>query len=617
MVRPILLIIGVVSTSAWAGGSLHPFVDEASSRGVSYLVAPIPQLQGIFGFGCAITDVDCDGDQDVLILGKATGRLGVFENQGSGTFIDRTLSCGIASMLNPSGVSAADYDGDGDLDVLLTQLIGGPRLYRNDGLMSFTDSTTAAGLQDGGAERASSWADINGDGYLDLFIANYHNAVPAAYGLPSRLWMNRGDGTFEDIGADHDLAQYAYSFLGCFSDFDRDTDPDLYISNDRAMLAPFVANQLLLNDEGRLIDISPACGGAPAFYSMGIAAADIDGNGFTDFFAANIASTSQPLGPINPLFLGQPGGSFVESCATWGLVPDQVNVTAWAVHALDFDNDRDLDLHVCNQLHTDRFYINSGTPPMTESTLAVGLLGPTAMHRSTYGAATGDLDGDGGVDILVNDMGSPARLMMNHEGRLHRWARLRIGGYGANTQAIGALVEARIGAEWTTHEVLCGGTGYLGQSETIVHIGCAAASQIDEVRIRWPHHSGERTLSNLPAMRLWSVPHPSGLGDFDSDGDRDYSDRIEFLSALGAPFTPGSERADFDGDSDVDVSDAAAFDAVYRGQVSDFDGDGVVGGVDLGLILADWGGNSALLDSNHDGNTDGADLALLLSQWGP
>lgn len=617
--QPSVVWVIVLAVCASVRGDVLPFVNEASLRGVSYQMMNYPQLWGIYGFGCAVVDLDSDGDQDIVILGKADGTVGLFENLGAGQFANRSTTSGIAPATAAapwSGVSAADVDGDRDLDLLLTRLLVGPVLLRQTAPFQFQDITAQSGLIDAGGERASSWADFDGDGNLDMFLANYSNLVAGTSGIPSRLYRGNGDGSFVDVSAQHDIGGHARTFLGCWADYDRDGDPDLYISNDRAMLWPFVANRLLHNGNGQMEDISVGCGAAEPFYSMGIAAADIDENGRIDYFATNISTRDQPLGPINPLFLQTGSGLFTESCAVWGLVPDTLNVTGWATHAFDFDNDRDLDLHVCNQFHTDRFHVNSLMPPMTESAAALGMLGPTQLNRPTHGAAIGDVNGDGGIDVLVNDLGGAVRLMMNRQGPTARWARVRLIGIGGNTQAIGALAEATMGSRTTQHEVLCSGTGYLGQSESVLHIGCGSAGRVDVLRLHWPHGSGERTLANLPTNQHWTIPPTEFLGDFELDRDRDHADRVAFVACLAGGFAPGCEAADFDGDSDIDLLDAVAFDQVFGGLRSDINGDGTVSGKDLAGVLSAWG-QPGIADLDHDGLTNGGDLALLLADWTP
>ena len=166
-------------------------------------------------------------------------------------------------------------------------------------------------------------------------------------------------------------------------------------------------------------------------------------------------------------------------------------------------------------------------------------------------------------------------------------------------------------------EELCGGNGYLGQSELSLHYGLGDAVAVDAVEVRWPAGGAVRTLRNLAPGQRWTAYPPSRLGDLEGDGDRDLADWSQLAAWGPGPLAPGREMMDFDGDGALGGADAAAFWALPGTRLGDLDADGSVGGGDLGLLLGQWGAAGSFADLDLDGSVGGGDLGLLLGQWGP
>jgi len=403
-----------------------------------------------------------------------------------------------------------------------------------------------------------------------------------------------------------------------WSDFDRDSWPDLCVSNDRG--AGNLPNQLWRNASGAFTDVSASTGLDVALCSMGIACADLDGDLRSDFYFTNVPDPAPPLFGVNPLMLSEGTGTFARADAAWGVSHLKFS---WAAILWDFDNDADLDLYVNNESQTNTLYRNPGTPPMEDIAAAAGVTGTTPL---SHVSVVGDLDRDGDLDLVQNNLAGAVRRYMNNEGTRSAWLRLRIAGEGRVRDAIGAsatlVARDEKGqaqpAQW--REVLCGGNGYLGQNETTLHFGLGSAASVASIEVRWPAGGPVRVLANPPIGAQWTAYPPERLGDFDGDGVVGLADWSAF--ALRGPadgtgtFAPGAEMFDFDGDFDLDASDLAAFWSRATLARGDLDGDGLVGAADLATLLSGWGQTGVIADLDLDGSVGAADLAILLSAWG-
>jgi hypothetical protein len=628
--------------SVAARADIVPFTDEAISRGVVYVMPPPGQVVGAYGNGCGFVDLDDDGDADLVILGAASQRVGIFENNGGGVFTNRSLTSGIPILSWISAFAAADYDNDGDLDLYITR-IGKPNvLARNDGGFSFTDVAAAAGVADLGAGKGAAWADFDLDGHLDLYVCNYNGIVPGTGGLNNRLYRNNGNGTFTDIAPGMGMDDHGLSFQVSWCDYDRDGDVDLYLSNDRGHQPPlFRANQLWRNDGARFTNVSEASGTKLALYSMGVACGDFDGNGWPDLYCTNL---DYDAAGYNPLLLNQGDGTFIESSARAGV---DHWTSSWGAMFWDFDNDGTVDLYVNNAAAPNALYTGGNGFPCTDIAVAAGVVGSAGP---SFCAAFADIDGDGDLDLLMNNLSGNVQLFINHEGERRHAARFRLIGPSANRSAIGGSIDVRVGDAWSFREVQAGTNGYLGQNEMILHVGIGDATVADELVARWP--GGEtRTLVNIPTGWVYALHRDARLGDADGDEDVDLDDFLAFAPCYGHVVGPGCEVMDFDGNGAIDEADFLTFvdrfDGVLidcndngisdleeiladpdrdadgdgllddcTGPPADFNGDGAVNAADLAILLAAWGPCHACPpDLDSDGTVGAGDLAILLSRW--
>jgi len=544
---------------------VNPFTEEAVSRGVDYEMG-LTQGQGSYGyvgFGCAIVDLDDDGDQDLVIIGGVNRRVGLFRNDGLGQFTDVSLSSGIPLLEEGSALAIADYDGDGLLDLYLTEMGLPNKLMRNDGNLQFTNVAVTAGVADAGGSKGASFGDYDGDRWLDLYVNNYNGQVS---GFNNKLYRNLGDGTFQDVSVAQGVDSDSNSFQSVWSDYDLDGDVDLYISNDRGATQG-KPNELYRNDDGTLVDVSVASGASIALDSMGLACGDFDGNGWPDFFLTNVAGQGMMN---NPLLLNQGDGTFVRFEDEAGVDGAGAGATGWGTHFFDYENDGTLDLYVNYQFHANELFSCAAGFPCTNQAAFLNVAGPPSGGNCesgicSWGSAVGDVDNDGDQDLLVNNTGENVRLYINHEGETRNWIRYRVIGELPNGHAIGARVRTRSGSTWQWREILAGGNSYLGMNELVVHVGLGAATQADEVEIHWPGGSPMRTITDLPANHVWTIYRPDRLGDVDNDGDIDATDFPTFSSCVGDPFEPGCEIMDLDSDSDVDCADYTLLTGMWTG----------------------------------------------------
>lgn len=587
--------VAVLSAAHLQAGSIAPFTEEAISRGVVYAMQGYPQSSGQFGFGCGFADLDGDGDQDIVIVGAADGHVGLFENNGSGQFSDRSAGSGIPLLTQGSAFVAADYDGDGDLDLYLTQFAVANVLVRNEGNFQFTDVTATAGVGDAGEGKGAAFGDYDGDGWLDLYVCNYTGLVLPP-GNNNKLYHNLGNGTFEDVSVAQTVDDPGLGFEAAWFDYDRDGDVDLYLSNDRGHLTG-LPNQLWRNDNGQLVNVSIGSGADGGFYSMGLACGDFDGNGCPDLYCTNISSTTPPdtVGGVFPLYLNQCDGSFVESSVMAGVdLSSKVGWSGWGAIFFDFDNNAHQDLYVNIQFEDNVLFACDGTFPCVDIAVSANVTAdtgvcpvPSSSCHPSFSSAVADVDNDGDLDLLVNNLAINVELFINHEGQTRKWVKYHIAGQGNNLFAVGADIRVRSGATWQMREILAGGNGYLGQNELAVHFGLDDATVADETVVTWPGGGTARSLTNLPINETWTIFPPERLGDADDNSTVDLDDFLVFAECYEVPFEPGCEIMDFDGNSLVNSSDYDAFLAAFDATPADCDGDKIIDMTEIIQGLAD------------------------------
>lgn len=306
----VVIAVGICASLALAGGGPVAFTEEGVARGVDYYTPLRLGLLG-FGYGVAFADLDGDGDPDLAASGSTTGLIGLWENDGAGAFTSRAATSGAPLMPCASGLIAFDHDADGDLDLYITQVNSGNVLLRNDGGFAFADVSATAGVADTGPGMGPAAGDFDGDGYLDIYVTNYDTI--------DRVYHNNGDGTFSEVAASLGLADPWRGYQAVFFDYDRDGDADLYVSNDKKSPTETVMhNRLYENSNGVLNDVSSGSGADINIYSMGVAVGDFNGDGMPDLYCTNLAVED------NALLINLGGGQFVRSELAAGVASNRI-----------------------------------------------------------------------------------------------------------------------------------------------------------------------------------------------------------------------------------------------------------------------------------------------------
>jgi hypothetical protein len=482
------------------------------------------------------------GAPPVRTAGSPTSRL--FRNDlerpgGRLQFTDVTEAAGVGFIGYGMGAAVGDIDNDGDLDLYVTAY-GNNALYRNDGNGRFTDVTAAAAANDSRWSTSAAFVDYDRDGHLDLYVANYLDFTPAANKpcaeaagqrdycaptayrpLPDRLLRNRGDGTFEDVSEKSGITRAFGNGLGvAVGDYDADGWPDIYVANDAT------PNQLWMNrhdgtfeDMGLLSGTAYNAAGRPEG-SMGIASGDYDRDGDEDLVVTNI------IGETFVLYENDGSGGFEDRRAGVGLAAPTAMMTGFGADWFDADNDGWLELFIANgavnlipslrgtpnpfrqrnQLFTTRPGTVANQPTLTPAANAptearepVRLTELTAQAgpgleflEVSRGAAFGDLDLDGRVDILVTNNGGPVRLLRNVTPGARHWLRLRLVQPDRNRRAIGASVRVELPGQPPLVRRVRSGGSYLSVSDDRLYVGLGGASSPVAVTVTWPDGTQQR-----------------------------------------------------------------------------------------------------------------------------
>ncbi len=503
------------------------FVHTDGSSGNYYIVETVTG-------GVAIFDYDGDLFPDIYFLNGAplpgwSGREkptnALYRNTGDWFFADVTEPSGTGDLGYGLGVAAADYNNDGFLDLYVNNF--GPNvLYRNNGDGTFTDVTNQAGVDAGNLVGAgAAFLDIDNDGLLDLYVANYVNfnfqnhvfhrregypeyAGPRDYQpVPDILYRNQGDGTFVDISKTAGIAAHPGTGMGLVAcDYDQDGDMDVFVLNDVAQ------NFLFRNDgKGHFEEVAMLSGTAFNVYgdelgSMGVDCGDFDGDGDLDFFMTSYQ------GEFPVLYRNLGNGLFEDATAVTGAGAGTYPYVNWGTGMVDLDNDGDLDLFIANGHLQDQIdsYDQTTAYRVEDVVLANDgkgnfhrispqcFLGPRAIH-SSRGCAFDDLDGDGKLDGVVLNSREAPTIWRNRSRGNNSWLRLILVGTQSNRSAIGAWANVESGGRRQVAQVVSG-RGYQSHWGLTLHFGLGQLKTVEKLEIRWP--SGITTnLEELPVCR--------------------------------------------------------------------------------------------------------------------
>ena len=535
--------------------SVPHFEDVARAAGLT-----IPHISSVdkkyilesMSGGVGFIDCDNDGKLDIVTVNGSTVEryrknggdplVTLYHQDGSLKFTDITQRAGLTRKGWGMGVSVADYDNDGLQDLYVTGY-GGNALYHNLGGCKFEDVTEKAGVGAGGFSTGTTWADYDRDGRLELFVSRYvhvdMNKLPepgsdlkfcrykgvlvqcgpwGMQGESDLLFHNRGDGTFEEVSKKAGVSDpgHYYGLGAVWGDYDNDGWPDLYVANDAG------PNYLYRNKHDGTFEEIGLLGGAALSAdgqeqgSMGVDFGDYLRDGRMGIIVTNFADQA------NALYRNRGPEEFADVSWAAGIAQPSVPLVGWGTGFFDMDNDGWLDLFIANGHVYPEVGAASGAggfrQPMLlhrnkrdgtfeEVSAAAGLSDiPLAARR---GAAFGDVNNDGCVDILLLNVGQPPSLLINHCKNGNRRVMFQLTGTKSNRLAIGARVTVRTAKLSQLAEVRSGGS-YLSQNDLRLHFGLGEEQIMKEVEIQWPNGNVE-VLKDLPADFLYSVTEGSGV----------------------------------------------------------------------------------------------------------
>jgi hypothetical protein len=529
-------------------------------------------LQRNMGQGAAVGDYDGDGDLDVYLLGFLDRANVLLRNDldlGTASFTDVTADAGVGGLGMSRVAHFVDLDNDGDLDLIVlndNDAAGAyppSTLYRNDAGV-FTDVTTGSGFEPLGYLRMGmSLADYDLDGLLDVYVTvwpMYGPEGPARMLGENRFYRNLGNFTFEDVTDAVGLGGLGRdSFTAIFHDLDEDGRPDIHVAIDHS------SDETYLNTGSGFDRVTEDVGTTHTGNDMGANCADLDDDGDLDLYSTNITGPNFGTTQGNCLYVSDlaSGGalSFSEQAFTFEI---EDTFWGWGVEFIDPDNDGDLDIFAVSGF--DEFVITIFGPShalaSTQSVLFTNEGGGT-FTRSLVGADDDsrgliafDYDRDGDEDLLVTNVNQPVRLYENQTPGQGHWLDVAVEQTRGNRGGIGVTVFATIGGVTKRREILAG-ESYLAGTPAEAHFGLGAATTVDELRVRWTDGT-ETVLSNVPADQFIFIGQPE-LGDLDGSGVVDFVDLTSLLAAWGpCPTAPGACPADLDGDGQVAFPDLTA-----------------------------------------------------------
>lgn len=522
------------------------FTDATAAAGLKFThnsgKSPKKYMPETLGSGVVLFDADGDGWLDVLFVNsrdwQSKGRKSfhaLYRNNRNGTFANITKGSGLEVEVYGMGATAGDYDNDGRTDVYITALEG-DRLYRNLGNGKFQDVTAAAGIKNANFGTSAAWLDFDKDGKLDLFVANYVQwsqdkdlwctldgatksyCTPESYkGVASKLYRNLGGGKFQDVSQKAGVADPASKALGvAILDFNADGWPDIFVANDTQ------PNKLYRNQKnGTFVDEAVESGVAfneegVARGAMGVDAADYDRSGRPHLLVGNFSNE------MLALYHNEGNGVFVDEAPASTVGQASLLTLTFGVFFFDYDLDGHLDLFAANghleeEINRVQPRVTYKQPPLLFRNQGKGKfqsvapsLGPDlARPIVARGAAYGDLDRDGDLDIVVTTNHGPAYYFRNDGGNRNRWLRVRTVGTKSNRDGVGAVVRvtSASGKQW---QMVRSGSSYCSQSELAPTFGLGQDKVVQSLEIEWPSGAKQK-LANVPTNQVVTVEEGRGI----------------------------------------------------------------------------------------------------------
>jgi hypothetical protein len=547
LIAPFMLFL-LTSTLTIYGQAIDVhFTDVTDKAGIKFTHTSSPEKKYIvesMSGGVALFDYDGDGYPDIYLVNSLTvdmvkskqkTRSVLYRNNGDGTFSDVTDRAGVGDIGWGMGVAVGDYNNDGWDDIYVTCL-GPNHLLKNNGNGTFTDVTKKAGVGDPRWSTGAAFVDYDNDGELDLFVSNYvdfdidnlpefgkgrtcqFKGIPVQCGprglkgAGDSLYHNNGDGTFTDVSKKAGVSDAdGYYGLGVIaSDFDGDGLVDIFVANDST--PNFLYHN---NGDGTFKDIGFSSGTAvnengSEQGSMGVTLGDYDHDGRLDLFITNFDDD------YNTLYRNDGKGSFTDVSYAAKVAAVSLPYVGWGTWFVDYDNDGWADLlvvngHVYPQLPTyrQRNFVHHNNHDGTFTEVGAQLGAPFAEKRTGRGAAFGDIDNDGDLDVIINNLDGPPQLLRNDGGNTNNSVLIKTIGGKSNRDGIGARVKIVSGDLSQIGEVYSGGS-YLSQSDLRLAFGVGKRTKIDLIEVHWPSGTIDK-IADTAVNKMLTIKEGQGV----------------------------------------------------------------------------------------------------------